>query len=240
MGSIIGTGIVLKCGKLCAVSQFKSPGVSQRGNLTKLEREICRFPAKHEDTGLIKTFLLGSILGVLGTGALSWYVPVVDLQRERSLISVQPNGGNVETFQINLPRDRILVGLPNVENSIPAGMDWPGELLGDSQAELFKIRDANSTVIGVASRLASASVETGPFIEWVLHLPARGSMYVRMDVQPTADGVRNGAMIAGTRDFETLSGSVREQFISATGDDPELQGRIELESALVAPLGDSL
>ncbi len=188
---------------------------------------------------LIKTFLLGSILGALGAGALTWYVPAVDLHRERSLISVQANGGNVEEFLINLPRDRILVGLPNVDNSIPAGLDWPGEKhMGDLQAELFKIRDRNNTVIGVGSRLASSSEATGSFIEWVLHLPARGTLYIAMDITPAADGFRNGVMLSGTRDFETLSGSVREQFISEVAEDSEIQGRIRLESALVAPLGD--
>lgn len=191
-------------------------------------------------TGLIKTFLIGTILGVLGTGALTWYVPAVDLHRERSLISVQTNGSNIEKFRINLPRDRVMVGLPDVANSIPAGLDWPGrQMTGEMQAEIFKVRDDNNTVIGIASRLASASEATGPFIEWVLHFPARGSMYVKMEVQPSADGFRNGKLISGTRDFETLSGPVREQFIADLADDPDSQGRIQLEAALVAPLGEA-
>jgi len=60
------------------------------------------------------------------------------------------------------------------------------------QAEIFKVRDRNNVVIGVASRLASASEQTGPFIEWVLHLPARGTVYLQMDLAPSADGHRNG------------------------------------------------
>ena len=133
-------------------------------------------------TRLIKTFVLGLILGVLGAGALAWYVPAVDLHRERSLVSVQPNGGNVEEFRINLPRDRIMVGLPVSDSSIPAALEWPGrEALGDMQAELFKIRDRNDTVVGVASRIASASEASGPFIEWAVHLPARGTMFVTME-----------------------------------------------------------
>jgi hypothetical protein len=61
-----------------------------------------------------------------------------------------------------------------------------------------------------------------------------------MEVTPSADGFRNGEMLAGTQDFLTLSGSVREQFISEVSDDADLQGRIQLEVALVAPLGDEL
>jgi hypothetical protein len=184
--------------------------------------------------GLVKTFVFGLILGVLGAGALVWYVPAVDLHRERSLVSVQANGGNVEEFRINLPRDRIMVGLPNQLASIPASLDWPGEQsLGDMQAEIFKIRDANDTVIGVGSRIASASEETGPFIEWALHLPARGTMYMKMGVTPSADGVRDGRLVAGTRDFLQMSGSLREQFVSGIGEDDGSQGRILLSAALV-------
>lgn len=187
---------------------------------------------------LLKTFIFGIILGVLGAGALIYFVPAVDLHRERSLISVQPNGGNSESFRINLPRDRILVGLPGVDDSIPAGLDWPGEeLLGDMQAEIFKLRDDNNVVVGVASRLASSSEDTGPFIEWVVHLPARGTMYLQMDLTPTADGVRNGALRSGTQDFLILHGNVREHFVSVVEDD-DVQGRIVLETELVAPLGD--
>ena len=147
---------------------------------------------------MIKTFLLGIILGALGSAALAWYMPVVDLHRERSLVSVLPNGGNIEEFHINLPRDRILVGLPDAENSIPGGLDWPGaQYLGDMQAEIFKIRDKNDTVIGVGSRLASAADRSGSFIEWSLHFPARGTMYVKMEITPSADGFRNGVLISG-------------------------------------------
>ena len=185
-------------------------------------------------TRLIKIFVFGLVLGIFGTGALVWYLPAVDLHRERSLISVQPNGGNVEEFRISLPRDRIMVGLPNPEASIPATLGWPGERsLGGMQAEIFKVRDANDTVIGVASRLASASEETGPFIEWTVHLPARGSMYMKMGVTPSADGVRDGRMIAGTRDFLQMSGSLRERFVPDGDVDDPSRGSIVLSAALV-------
>ena len=189
---------------------------------------------------MIKTFIFGTILGLLGSGAAAWYVPPVDLHRERSHVSVQPNGGNLEQFQINLPNDRIMVGLPNAENSIPVGLDWPGEdFLGNMQAEVFKVRDRNNTVVGVASRLASASEETGPFIEWALHLPARGTMYSRMQLLPTEDGVRNGTLISGTREFAVMTGAVREQFVNGPEGDPEVQGQIRLDTVTVGPLGDA-
>jgi len=188
---------------------------------------------------LFKTLIIGIFLGAIGAGALVYFVPAVDLHREQSLIDVQPNGGNLEVYRINLPRDRLLVGLSGSVGSIPAGLEWPGEeLLGDMQAELFKVRNRNNDVIGVASRLASSTEETGPFIEWTLHFPARGTIYAQMELSPSADGYRNGKLRSGTRDFVELTGTVREQFIAGEAGEEESQGRIELQAALVAPLGD--
>jgi len=189
---------------------------------------------------LFKTFYFGIALGLLGAFVLTYSVPVVDLHREPSLISVRPNGGNAETYRIDLPRDRILVGLAGVDNALPAGLDWPEEaLFGDLQTEMFKVRDRNDVVIGVASRLASASEATGAFIEWTVHLPARGTVYLQMDVAPSAEGHRNGRLVAGTREFETLSGTVIEQYITDFKDeDLNVDGRIELITAFVGQLSD--
>jgi len=189
---------------------------------------------------LFKTFYFGIAFGLLGAFALMYSVPAVDLHRERSLISVRSNGGNAETYRIDLPRDRILVGLAGVDNALPAGLDWPAEaLFGDLQTEMFKVRDRNDVVIGVASRLASASEATGAFIEWTVHLPARGTVYLQIDVAPSAEGHRNGRLMAGTRDFETLSGTVIEQYITDFEDeDLNVDGRIELITAFVGQLSD--
>ncbi len=189
---------------------------------------------------MFKIFIGGILLGAAGAGALTYSLPAVDLHREASHISVQANGGNVETFRADLPRDRILIGLAGQENALPAGLEWPGaDVFGNLQAEIFKIRDRYDVVIGVASRLASASEETGPFIEWVVHLPARGTVYLQMDVEPSAEGHRNGRLTAGTGEFETLRGTVREQFVTVVEDeDTNVDGRIELITAFVGPLGD--
>lgn len=190
---------------------------------------------------LIKTFISGIFLGLVGAGALTYSVPVVDLHREVSLISVRTNGGNSETFHINLPRDRILVGLTGADNSWPADLEWPGEeLLDNIQAEMFKVRDRNDVVIGVASRLASAAEKSGPFIEWTVHLPARGTVYLQMELAPSGEGYRNGTLTAGTREFAILSGSVREQFITDIEHEGSVvDGRIELITAFVSPSGDA-
>jgi hypothetical protein len=189
---------------------------------------------------LFKTLLVGIIVGIAGAGALTYFVPAVDLHRERSLMSVQANGGNSETFRINLPRDRVLVGLAGAEISIPAGLNWPADdVLGNFQAEIFKVRDRNDVVVGVASRLASSTETAGSFIEWSLHLPARGTIYAQMEMNPSEDGFRVGTMRAGTREFEVLSGTVRERFIAEVDDgDHDVESRIELVTALVGILED--
>ena len=228
--------------KLCARSQFIREKVSGGGNLTKLAAIrtglrfwLLLFWVKR----LFKTFVFGIILGLLGTGALAYFVPVIDIHRERSLIDVQANGGNIEEFRINLPRDRIMVGLAGSEGSIPAGLDWPGtDRLGDTQAEIFKVRNRDNAVIGVASRLANSADSTGPFIEWALHFPARGTLYGQMALAPSPEGFRTGVMTAGTRDFVDLSGTMRELFVAGENGDSDAQGHIELQALLVAPLGD--
>ena len=186
--------------------------------------------------------ILGILLGLAAAGGFTYSIEPVDLHREPSHITVQANGGNVETFRMDLPRDRILVGLAGEENTLPADIDWPdAAMFGNFQAEMFKVRDRYDVVVGVASRLASASEETGPFIEWVLHLPARGTLYFQMDVEPAPEGHRNGRLLAGTGDFATMVGGAREQFVSdVESGDSSVQGRIELITILVGTFSDEL
>ena len=98
---------------------------------------------------MYKTFVFGVVLGLASAGGLAYSVKAVDLEREFSHISVRANGGNLETFRINLPRDRIMVGLAGADSTLPAGLNWPGpDVLGGLQAEMFKVRDRNNVVIG--------------------------------------------------------------------------------------------
>lgn len=178
---------------------------------------------------MIKSFNFGILFGIAATVAVLWLVPVVDQHREPSIVSVEPNGGNRESFHMNLPEDRIMAG--GADPSVPAALEWPaGAMFDGVQAELFKLRDANDVVVGVASRLAGPGDATGSVLEWALHLPARGTLYASMQPGAAADGYRNGVLRAGTREFAGLRGSVRERFLAGGGDDG---GRIELTTALV-------
>lgn len=184
---------------------------------------------------LIKTFLFGILLGVAAAVGLLLAFPVVDQHRETSIISVAPNGGNVESFHINIPMDRIMIGAPSPAVELPAGLEWPtDDVFAGVSVELFKVRNARNAVIGVASR-AAAEDETDSAIDWVVHLPARGSLFV--DMAPTAneEGFRSGAIAAGSREFDELVGSVTERWISDTSDDVDApDGRIELRAAYVS------
>jgi hypothetical protein len=185
---------------------------------------------------VVKTFIAGLILGVAAfTGAL-YAIPAVDQHRENSIISVRTNGGNVERFRISVPTDRIMVGAAGIANPVPANLEWPdGDLFENVNVELFKVRNEQDTVIGVASRVAARDDNGRPVIEWVVHLPARGSVYVTMNPEAGTGGVRTGSLRHGTRDFGAIVGSFAERWVPAAGDtgDGAPGGRIELEAFYV-------
>ncbi len=182
---------------------------------------------------MLKTFVIGIFLGLLAAaGALYGYS--VDQVREASIIAVTPNGGNVESFHINVPVDRIMIGAPGQTGALPDGLDWPAdEVLADVRAEMFKIRNARDTVIGVAVRTAAKSGDEN-IIDWVLHLPARGSVFVNMDVTPREGGYRLGKIRSGSREFAPLHGFMTERWVANdSGDEEAPAGHIELVATYV-------
>lgn len=150
------------------------------------------------------------------------------------MITVKPNGGNAESFHVNVPMDRIMTGAPEQKAPMPAGLQWPDdELFSDVRAELFKIRNEKDTVVGVASRIAVDDSDS--IIEWVLHLPARGSVYVSMRPESVDGGYRVGKLLNGTREFGSLQGQVSERWVADTsGLEGAPAGRIELQTEFVA------
>ncbi len=178
---------------------------------------------------MIKTFIFGVILGFAGAFTALHFVSAVDQDRESSIISVTRNGGITEAFHVKLPIDRIMTGTQGQVNPLPPGMDWPKDpIFNNVQAELFKLRNARDAIVGVASRFALSDPEFGEQIEWVLHLPARGSIFVRMSPQPV-DRNRVGNLSAGTREFGSILGQLSERWIAdSSGSTGELTGRIEL------------
>jgi hypothetical protein len=191
------------------------------------------------DKTLLKTFIIGSFLGAVIGAAGFYFVPLVDQARERSIIDVSPNGGNREVFHANIPDDRIMIGAANQLTPVPLGLDWPSdELLANTRAELFKVRNAEDIVIGVASRIAALS-EGGEIVEWTLHLPARGSVYVLMRPKGLEDSFRLGDLRSGTREFSSWTGEISERWIAdATGSEFAPAGKIELVTKFVAVMED--
>ena len=122
-----------------------------------------------------------------------------------------------------------MAGVTGSIGSTPSALEWPEhDFLANMQTELFKVRNENAVVIGVASRMSGSSVE------WVVHLPARGSMFMTMAANPSADGYRKGKLRAGTREFLTLNGTIVERFVNEVDDlDSGDVGRIELVTAFV-------
>lgn len=169
-------------------------------------------------------------------GAGLYFVPVVDQHREASLITVSPNGGNTEKFHINVPVDRILSGAANRREPLPAGLGWPVDpVFGGTSAEIFKIRNDKDTVIGIASRLAADDAGLGKVVEWVLHLPARGSLFVTMSDTASEGGFRRGTLRAGTREFRSIGGQMTERWFRDSSIEADVPtGRIELIATFAA------
>jgi hypothetical protein len=203
-------------------------------------------------------FVGGLILAILGT----LLVPLPEPVRVRALINVQPDGGGREEFVIRYPDDRI--ALPADRRNEPVAGDSRGaRVLEDSagqraSAELFRLRDAAGTVIGVASRVAATGLApSGSRGHWLLLIPGRGTLMLAQDdrgdltarARP-GDGRRvaspaqqasfwNGSqtfaasagaeLVHGTREFAKRSGSVTESWsVTDRRSDGSAAGEIRL------------
>jgi hypothetical protein len=188
---------------------------------------------------VIKTFIAGAIFGIVGVAGALYAVPAVKQHREASIVSVKANGGNTELFHVSVPADRIMVAGSGTSQAVPAGLTWPdGPLFRDTNIELFKLRNERDVVVGVAGRLAARGSKDEAVIEWVLHLPARGSVYVTMDGPAGGDDSRAGSLRHGTREFESWSGLMTERFVPSQGaNHAATTGRIELETSFTG-VGD--
>lgn len=136
-----------------------------------------------------RLFVTGFALGLLGVGLGAWLWPMPQHVRVRSLITVLPDEGRQEKFVINWPEDRI--SLPDARSTagdgMPAGTAAGAAVLENTNgqrvsAEVFRLRDAEGTVIGVASRLAGiggALADPGHSASnWLLVIPARGALFL--------------------------------------------------------------
>lgn len=186
---------------------------------------------------MLKTFFIGVLLGLAAAAGTLYAVPMVDQVREASIVSVAPNGGTIETFRINVPTDRVAIGAAGQSAPMPPGLDWPDDLLlAYSRTELFKIRNARDAVIGVAVRNAAEGAEAVT-IDWVLHLPARGSLFVNMESAPRDGGYRLGEIRSGSREFAPMRGVMTERWVKNDSNEEDApRGHIELVATYVGEL----
>ncbi len=213
-------------------------------NLTKLCRNR---PSGGESThNMYKFLMVGILLGAAAAVAVVYFVPAVDQHREISIIAVAPDVGkqrliDTEQFHVNVPMDRILMGASGQSNPLPPGLEWPDSAqFANIRAELFKIRNARDAVVGIASRMAASSDKVGDSIEWVLHLPARGSAYVMMRPEVIDGALRIGRLRAGTREFDRLRGRMTERWVPNTaGSEDAPEGHFELVMTFVGSRDES-
>ncbi len=186
---------------------------------------------------MLKTFLFGIVLGVLAAAAALSAFPAVNQVREASIVTVAPNGGNIETFRVDIPMDRVLIGAPDQASPLPPGLEWPaGDVMANIRTEIFKVRNVRDTVVGVAVRTAAREGEEN-VIDWVLHLPARGSLFVNMEAAVLEGGYRIGQIRSGSREFAPLSGFVTERWVANESEDEDAPiGHIELVATYVGQL----
>lgn len=128
-----------------------------------------------------------------------------------------------------------MAGASGSRAQAPATLEWPDdEVFAGISTEMFKLRNARDTVIGIAARTVGRE-DDADVIDWVIHIPARGSLYVNMEAAPQADGVRLGNLRAGSRDFEPLSGVMSERWVADTsGEEDAPLGRIELATRFIS------
>jgi len=184
---------------------------------------------------LLKTFIIGILLGMLAAAGALYTIPVVDQYREVSIVTVAPNGGNSELFHINIPADRVMIGATGKDGDVPLELAWPQDKVFENiGTEIFKVRNAKDAVIGVAARTVAKEGDTD-LTDWVIHLPARGSLFVNMESQPEAGRARIGKLRTGSREFGDLNGFIAESWVSNTSsEDGVPRGRIELRADCVS------
>ena len=134
-----------------------------------------------------RLFLLSLLAGVALTVASAALVPLPRHVRFPSNIEVLTNGGRQESFQVRWPQDRI--ALPGELEGAYRVSDGGGVVIsadgGLASIELFRLRDENGNVIGLASR--STAVFPGQRFDnasssnWILMIPSRGTLLLSQE-----------------------------------------------------------
>lgn len=174
---------------------------------------------------MIKRFLISFALGlVLTLIAISFY-PFEKAPRFPSNAVVLNNGGREEVFTIRLPDDR----LGNPRSAATARFPHTAFAADGNDrivTELFRVRDSDGLVIGLASRItgtvAGARGAT-EITDWILVLPSRGALIMSRGSVPVAElpdlpanrlglpAAGSGIVLQGTDEFSDLAGFYAEE-----------------------------
>lgn len=210
-------------------------------------------------------FLVAILLGFGGTLAGAHFAPWREHARLPSHTTVVANGGRAEQFLIRLPADRIAATDAEAGGLRARGdgaMALPAQFVKEPLlVEHFKVRDAAGNVIGVAARHWTGASAGTASAAWSILIPSRGALVLtapgesrgaletalrargfsageewagQLSVPTVREG--EGAVAAGTGEFENLGGSFTETWtIAAVDADGKLSGTIELGTVTSRP-----
>jgi hypothetical protein len=181
-------------------------------------------------------FLIAIFLAGLATVILAArFLPLPDHERFRSHIEVLPNGGRTEGFIIRWPQDRISLTDDSVA-TIPTGtvgaVVFEGAQTMTAVAEVFRLRDIEENVIGIASRIAGRvtgqRINSASVSNWMLMIPGRGTFFLAQEDSVDVSPVRQAG---DTRQYMVPSESPSfwskgSRFQISSGPAPEGRGRI--------------
>lgn len=175
---------------------------------------------------LIRLFLALFVLGLLLTGLVAKFYPFPASPRVYSQAEVLINGSREETFYIRLPDDRI--GSPRAA-STAAFPQQAFSPVGKERilAELFRVRDGDGTIIGLATRMNGTVPgplgQPEPVTDWMLLIPGRGALMMSRGAIATGEErefyvdrmgfsfENSGPVISGTGGFAGLMGFYGEE-----------------------------
>ena len=134
-----------------------------------------------------RLFFLSLLAGVALTVASAALIPLPRHVRFPSNIEVLTNGGRQESFEVRWPQDRI--ALPGELEGAYRVSDGGGVVLpsaeGLASIELFRLRDGEGNVIGLASRSTAVFPEqrfdNATSSNWILMIPSRGTLLLSQE-----------------------------------------------------------
>ena len=199
---------------------------------------------------MTRLFLASLTFGLLLTFLAAVFFPLPEPAKLYSQATVLANGGREEVYFIRLPDDRL--GSPRAA----ATADFPQQAFSATGrervlAELFRVRNAEGEIVGLATRMngnvASPANTPEAVTDWMLLLPGRGALLmshgnatVRADADFPVDRMgfspaNSGVVVSGTGDFDGLVGFYQEKTaIERVDADGQAYGLVTLSARLLA------